>query len=150
MRASLERQIASHDPNSFEATSHDTPTHQDADLAKINAILDARVRPALQGDGGDIRIISYENNVLKIFYQGACGSCPSSAMGTLYAIQNLLRQEFNPEIVVLAGGYHAAGDDFLHLIRKKVSKYIILPKNYPIEWSKLKEPGILGAALLID
>src|SRR3989338_2069115 len=50
---------------------------------------------------------------------------------------------FNPEIVVLAGGYHAAGDDFLHLIRKKVSKYIILPKNYPIEWSKLKEPGIL-------
>ncbi len=93
--------IEIHDPDSFETTSEDKPTgNENGDLAQINAILDARVRPALQGDGGDLRVLSYENHTLKIFYQGACGSCPSAAMGTLYAIQNLLRQEFDPEIVV--------------------------------------------------
>ena len=69
-------------------------------VAQINEILDQTVRPALQMDGGDLQVVEYENNVLKIFYQGACGSCPSSTMGTMKAIENLLRDQFNPEIVV--------------------------------------------------
>ncbi len=57
---------------------------------------------------------------------------------------------FNPEIVVLAGGMREAGQRFLNVIRKKVEKYVTLPAHYKIVWSKLEEPGILGAALLID
>mgnify|MGYP001563271350 CR=1 FL=1 len=56
---------------------------------------------------------------------------------------------FNPEIVVLAGGMREAGDKFLDLIRKKAEKYIFLPGKYEIVWSKLEEPGILGASLLL-
>ena len=70
------------------------------ELDKINAILDQTVRPALQMDGGDIQTVSYQNKQLQVFYQGACGSCPSATMGTLSAIENILRDQFDPQITV--------------------------------------------------
>lgn len=72
------------------------------ELAQIEEILDRTIRPGLQADGGDIDVISFENHTLKIMYQGACGSCPSSMMGTLDAIQSILQAEFDPEIHIEA------------------------------------------------
>jgi len=69
-------------------------------LAKINLLLDDRVRPALAGDGGGLEVLGLEGKTLLIRYQGACGSCPSSAAGTLSAIQNLLQSEVDDEMVV--------------------------------------------------
>ncbi len=71
------------------------------DIQTIEAILDRTIRPGLQGDGGDIAIIKYENNQLMVSYQGACGTCPSSTTGTLMAIEGILREEFNPQIDVI-------------------------------------------------
>lgn len=71
-------------------------------LKKINEILDTRVRPALAGDGGGLEVRGLEGLTLKIRYQGACGSCPSSIRGTLVAIENLLRREVNPAIEVIS------------------------------------------------
>ena len=56
---------------------------------------------------------------------------------------------FNPEAVVLSGGVAESGEPFIRLIRKKTKKYIKIPGNFKIVWSKLKNPGILGAALLL-
>ena len=70
------------------------------EVAKIEEILDRTIRPALQMDGGDLQIVALAGNTLSINYQGACGSCPSSAMGTLKAIEGILRDEFNPDLVV--------------------------------------------------
>jgi Fe-S cluster biogenesis protein NfuA len=64
---------------------------------KIEQVLDRTVRPGLQSDGGDVEVISYEDNTLRILYQGACGGCPSATMGTLDAIQNILRHELDNE-----------------------------------------------------
>jgi len=76
------------------------------DLEKINAILDQTIRPALQMDGGDVQVFNYKDKQLEVFYEGACGSCPSATMGTLFAIQSILRDQFDPEInVVLADPY---------------------------------------------
>ena len=69
-------------------------------LAKINTLLDDRVRPALAGDGGGLQVMGLEGKTLFIRYQGACGSCPSSTAGTLMAIQNLLQAEIDDEMVV--------------------------------------------------
>ena len=69
-------------------------------LAKINSLLDDRVRPALAGDGGGLQVMGLEGKTLYIKYQGACGSCPSSTSGTLMAIQNLLQAEIDEELVV--------------------------------------------------
>jgi Fe-S cluster biogenesis protein NfuA len=43
-----------------------------------------------------------DGNILTIRYQGACGGCPSSMMGTLQAIESILRTEFNPYLEVVA------------------------------------------------
>ena len=64
---------------------------------KAEEILDRTVRPGLQADGGDLEIVSFEGNKVEIAYQGACGGCPSSYMGTLEAIENILRYELNNE-----------------------------------------------------
>ncbi|MCU7495482.1 MAG: NifU family protein [Ignavibacteria bacterium] len=72
-------------------------------LMKINAFLDQRVRPALAGDGGGLQVLGIDGYMLRIRYQGACGSCPSAISGTLNAIENLLKREINPAIEVIPG-----------------------------------------------
>jgi len=76
--------------------------HDDEAVNNMEEILDRTIRPGLQADGGDLEIISYENNELRIMYQGACGGCPSAMMGTLDAIQGILRQELSdPDLLVV-------------------------------------------------
>ena len=70
-------------------------------LNKINELLDAEIRPYLQGDGGDLYVLGLEGNTLTVHYQGACGSCPSSLSGTLVGIENLLKS-IEPDIQVVA------------------------------------------------
>ena len=70
-------------------------------LDKINVLLDEQIRPALQGDGGDLHVLGLAGNQLSIHYQGACGSCPSSIAGTLTGIENLVRT-IEPDIDVVA------------------------------------------------
>ena len=70
------------------------------ELQQIEVILDKTIRPGLQGDGGDIQALTYQDNILMVKYQGACGTCPSSTTGTLEAIKAILRDELNPEIEV--------------------------------------------------
>jgi NFU1 iron-sulfur cluster scaffold homolog, mitochondrial len=70
-------------------------------LDLIQGMLDDEIRPYLQGDGGDLHVIGLEGNVLKVHYQGACGSCPSSISGTLAGIESMVRR-IDPEIEVIA------------------------------------------------
>lgn len=74
----------------------------DPRLLRINEILDEKVRPALAGDGGYLEILELKDQTLKIRYQGACGSCPSSLTGTLMAIEGMLKQEIDPDLEVIA------------------------------------------------
>lgn len=71
-------------------------------IAQINALLDERIRPFLASDGGWLEILDLEDKTLKIRYQGACGSCPSSLTGTLMAIENMIKDEIDSEIQVVA------------------------------------------------
>lgn len=70
------------------------------ELRNIEEILDKRIRPGLQGDGGDLVVKDFKDNVLIVKYQGACGTCPSSTTGTLEAIRSILRDEVNQDIEV--------------------------------------------------
>ncbi len=74
----------------------------DPKLSQINGLLDERIRPYLAGDGGWLEVLELEDNTLKIRYEGACGSCPSSMTGTLMAIENMIKEEIDPEISVVA------------------------------------------------
>ena len=97
---------ADHDPD-FQVEEDKNPATEVSDdppIAKINEILDNTIRPGLQMDGGDIHIVSFDGVNLTVNYQGACGSCPSSTMGTLKAIESILRDQYNPEITVQIEG----------------------------------------------
>ncbi len=71
-------------------------------LKQINSLLDMRVRPALAGDGGGLEVLGLEGYTVKIRYQGACGSCPSSISGTLMAIEGLLKRDIHPSLQVVS------------------------------------------------
>lgn len=77
-------------------------TSDDPRLMQINELLDDRIRPYLASDGGWLEVLSLDDHTLKIRYQGACGSCPSSLTGTLMAIENMIKEEIDPEIEVIA------------------------------------------------
>lgn len=74
----------------------------DPQIREIEALLDERIRPFLASDGGWLEIVGLEDKTLKIRYEGACGSCPSSLTGTLMAIENMIKEEIDPEIEVVA------------------------------------------------
>lgn len=101
VQTSIESFVEDHDPNikifnpEAERRAHLTP-----EMQKIEEILDKRIRPGLQGDGGDLAVKDFKDNILIVKYQGACGTCPSSTTGTLEAIRSILREEFDQGIEV--------------------------------------------------
>jgi len=100
--AVIESRIDSHNPNwGIHDAKKVKRAEQPEDVRKIEEILDHTIRPGLQGDGGDIEVVRYEDHKLYVSYQGACGTCPSSTSGTLMAIEGILRDEFDPQIEVI-------------------------------------------------
>lgn len=100
--AVIQTRMAVHNPNQTKVDEKKmSRLHLPEDVQKIEEILDRTIRPGLQGDGGDIDVIKYDDNKVYVSYQGACGTCPSSTTGTLMAIEGILRDEFNPTIEVI-------------------------------------------------
>lgn len=63
---------------------------------KINAALDS-VRPFLKADGGDLEVVSLENNILKIRLVGNCSTCAMSEMTLKAGIEEAVKSAV-PEI----------------------------------------------------
>lgn len=70
-------------------------------LEYINRIIDQTIRPGLARDGGGLELLGLEDNVLRVKYQGACGSCPSSTTATLSYISNMLQTRVSPNLTVV-------------------------------------------------
>ncbi|MCI6873387.1 NifU family protein [Hallerella sp.] len=61
-------------------------------LQRIADCLHLNVRQALQNDGGDLEIVEMMDDThVKIRFQGACNGCSASTGGTLYYIEDQLR-----------------------------------------------------------
>ena len=69
-------------------------------MAFVNAVFDESVRPGLAFDGGGLQLVEIVGKVVRIEYQGACGSCPSATSGTLFYIEGVLRSRVHPELIV--------------------------------------------------
>ncbi|MEM9271835.1 MAG: NifU family protein [Cyanobacteria bacterium P01_F01_bin.143] len=63
----------------------------------VETVLD-ELRPYLMADGGNVELIDIDEAIVKLKLQGACGSCPSSAMTLKMGIERRLREKI-PEIV---------------------------------------------------
>ena len=62
---------------------------------KVNKVLD-EIRPYLQRDGGDIKLVSVQNRTAKVQFQGYCTMCNKSIM-TLNSIKAIVVEKV-PEI----------------------------------------------------
>ncbi len=85
-----------------EVDLKDFETFSDAVKAEvIDAYMDENVRPLLAADGGNVLVEEVEDDVVRIRYQGACGSCSKAESGTLMAIQSILNKNISPSLTVL-------------------------------------------------
>ncbi len=64
---------------------------------KVEKALD-EIRPNIQADGGDVKLISVDNGVVKVKLQGHCVGCPMSALTLKQGIESHIKQRV-PEIV---------------------------------------------------
>ncbi|WP_375514485.1 NifU family protein [uncultured Nostoc sp.] len=65
-------------------------------IDNVETVLD-EMRPYLMSDGGNVELVELEGPIVKLRLQGACGSCPSSAMTLRMGIERRLK-EMIPEI----------------------------------------------------
>ena len=62
-------------------------------MEQVQEIFDEMVRPALQGDGGDITLLRIDGNDVIVKLVGSCSTCPSSIMTMKMGVEALLREE---------------------------------------------------------
>jgi len=72
------------------------------------AVLEAleAIRPALQSDGGDIRVVALneETGVLDVELLGACGGCPMSTVTLKAGVERILKDRVEGLTEVRAKG----------------------------------------------
>lgn len=68
-------------------------------VKELKEIIEARVRPAVARDGGDITFHSWdhERGVVRLNMRGSCAGCPSSTVTLKQGIENMLRH-YVPEV----------------------------------------------------
>ena len=68
-------------------------------VAEIKELLDAKIRPAVAQDGGDIVFDRFnpETGMVYLHMRGACSGCPSSAMTLKAGVENMLKH-YVPEV----------------------------------------------------
>ncbi|KAK9704383.1 NifU-like domain [Popillia japonica] len=83
-------------------TNSDSQINDDDDeiVQMIKELLNTRIRPTVQEDGGDIIFMGYDDGVVKLKMQGSCSSCPSSIVTLKNGVQNML-QFYIPEVVAV-------------------------------------------------
>ena len=77
---------------------------EDRDYSEIEkeiiSILNEYIRPAVEGDGGNIAFDSYniDTKTVKVILQGACSGCPSSTVTLKNGIENMLREMLSGKV----------------------------------------------------
>jgi len=64
---------------------------------KVERVLNERIRPALQANGGDVELVDVEGGVVKVKLLGRCEGCPFSTMTIKMGVERILKEEI-PEV----------------------------------------------------
>ncbi|MCB4743613.1 MAG: iron-sulfur cluster assembly scaffold protein [Sulfurovum sp.] len=74
-------------------------------IKAVDKVIDENIRQMLIMDGGDMEILDIKDNEehidIYIRYLGACNGCASASTGTLFAIENILKEKLDSSIRVL-------------------------------------------------
>ena len=86
------------------------------DKSQVKSVMDKvedslqSIRPYLEADGGDVKILDIDNGVVKIELLGACGSCPMSSMTLKAGVEEAIKRAV-PEISSVEAINLTAHDD---------------------------------------
>jgi NFU1 iron-sulfur cluster scaffold homolog, mitochondrial len=71
-------------------------------VAMIKELIEARIRPAVQEDGGDIKYVSFdeETGMVTVQLAGSCVGCPSSSVTLKQGVENML-MHYIPEVTAV-------------------------------------------------
>lgn len=76
-----------------EGGNEDTLAYNEEDdevVGMIKELLETRIRPAIQEDGGDIEFRGFENGIVLLKLRGACRTCDSSTVTLKNGIESML------------------------------------------------------------
>jgi len=79
---------------------------EDAEIVqKIKSMIETYVKPAVEGDGGNIEFKSFENGIVTLVMQGSCSGCPSSTVTLKSGIEGMMKRMIPEvkEVVAYAG-----------------------------------------------
>lgn len=65
----------------------------------IKEILETRIRPAIQEDGGDIELRGFEDGIVMLKLRGACRTCDSSTVTLKNGIESMLMHYVSPFLI---------------------------------------------------
>ncbi|MGQ9582986.1 MAG: NifU family protein [Thermoplasmatota archaeon] len=63
--------------------------------AKVEKVIERKVRPGLARDGGEIELVSVDeaSGEVRVRLQGACAGCPMSQMTLTMVVERLLKDD---------------------------------------------------------
>jgi Fe-S cluster biogenesis protein NfuA len=74
-------------------------TDEELEPAVMNVI--EKVRPSIQMDGGDIKLIAIKDGVVYVQLQGACVGCASSGTTLKFGVEKQMKTLIHPEMTVV-------------------------------------------------
>uniref|UniRef100_A0A915ECN1 NFU1 iron-sulfur cluster scaffold homolog, mitochondrial n=1 Tax=Ditylenchus dipsaci TaxID=166011 RepID=A0A915ECN1_9BILA len=82
---------------SNEPTDTTILPEDDDTVAMIKELLESRIKPMVQEDGGDVLYAGFEDGILKLKLKGSCTGCPSSSVTLKSGIKNMM-QFYVPDV----------------------------------------------------
>lgn len=65
---------------------------EETEKTKVRETIES-IRPHLQADGGDIELVSIEDDgTVKVRLQGACAGCPGAVMTLQFGVERALKE----------------------------------------------------------
>lgn len=86
----VERTSAEHTQEGGEEDSLSYSEDDDEVVAMIKELLETRIRPAIQEDGGDIEYRGFKDGMVYLKLRGACRTCDSSTVTLKNGIESML------------------------------------------------------------
>jgi len=95
-------------------------------VSMIQELLDTRIRPTVQEDGGDILYRGFRDGIVYLKMQGSCTNCPSSSVTLKNGVQNMM-QFYIPEVLAV----EEVKDDSDLLVEQEFDKFVETIKPRP-------------------
>lgn len=121
--------------------------HPESLEARLRAALD-KIRPYLQSHGGNVELLSLENDVARLRLQGTCKTCPSSSVTLEFAVRQSV-EEACPDLMGFeVEGVSPSPASGLHL-PPGAPRWTVVDELGPLRDGSLRAVEVAGVPVLV-